>query len=299
MIDFATAGYVAGLFDTCSAIDLSGKKPIIRLFINSNRSDKIVDFITGEIGGNVKSNGTTKPDLWVEFIDWKDIYELLSAIEEEVRSNWRHVEVLDNLFIYSETHGLTKGVRQAAAMQLGRLEQWPLEPLTFDLETMGFESDTMPILSSSFQWGDREDSRFAVHKKTAKSDKDVVIEIRDVLESAPWSIGWNSSRFDIPYLNTRLRVNGERAAFVGSHDSADVLYDKKRGLKKRTSLINAANECGVTDEKVHKTEIDWDKWKAANSGNMGPNGMEYVLEHGDMDVVLTKRVYNVDLQGER
>lgn len=166
-----------------------------------------------------------------------------------------------------------------------------MTPLSFDIETMGFKAKILPMLSCSFQWGDDEAGQFNLDKmSTPDSDELLALEIRDVLESAPLLLGWNSNRFDLHYINTRLSFHGHRPVVALASISVDVVYDKMLGRRTRTSLINAANEMGVTDEKIHKTPIDWEKWHAANEGDQA--GMDYVVEHGAMDTILTKRIYN-------
>lgn len=275
------------MWDAGCFITVAGKKPVVGIYVEHDDKGQLCDMIIDEIGYG------TKPGLnRVQFVGWEAVLGLLHEIGDFVRLTPMVVDTLINFELYVTVNGNSVMARRACAQQIEQQRSEFAEPLTFDLETMGFDSDKMNMLSSSFQWGDREADKFDVWKKRRGSDKTVAVQARDILESAPYSIGWNSARFDIPYLNNRLRAAGERPAFVGCHISADVVYDRKFGNKKRTSLVDAANHLKVTDEKVHKTPIDWDKWNAANAGDMGPNGMEYVLEHGDMDVILTKRVYN-------
>ena len=186
-------------------------------------------------------------------------------------------------------------IRPVARKQLKGLKAPEPLAVSWDLETMGLDPNEKNILTCAMQYGTLEDRIHTICKWN--SEEQFVLATRGVLEQIPWTMGYNSSRFDINYLNVRLKKYGHRTAFLGSHSDVSEMYKEFTGRKKRTSLVDMANELGLTDEKVYKTPIDWDKWHAANRGDK--EGMDYVVEHGKMDVILTRRGHDVIIQKAR
>jgi hypothetical protein len=285
--------YAAGIFDGEGTIDMKDR---VRMAVKMTDIEP-VKALKDILGGHFyqwKDTDTGRPVYEWRAAGWDGVVESIESIIEYSRGKRRQLQVVGNFYLYKERFGLLAGAKEAASWQLRSLRNPIPAPITWDIETMGFDATTLPTLSCSFQEGDNEFGVYSTYKMTPSSDKDLVVQIREILEAAPYTIGFNSSRFDINFINSRLAVHGERQMFLGSHDDASVMFDYTFNNKKRTSLVNACNQMGVTDERVHKTPIDWVKWNAANAGDT--EAMEYVVGHGKMDVILTRRLYNALVQ---
>lgn len=198
----------------------------------------------------------------------------------------RQLEVILSYFDYIDR----PSIKDVALGQLLALRLPNAEPISWDLETMGLMAAKHNLLTCAMQFGNDEEGIQTLYKDNSKGEEALLLDARAVLESAPWTMGYNSKRFDIPFLNTRLAKYEHRPVFLGSHSDVSEMYMEYTGRKKRTSLLDMANELGLTDEEVHKTPIDWPTWYAANDGE--DEAMDYVVEHGKMDVILTKRGYD-------
>jgi uncharacterized protein YprB with RNaseH-like and TPR domain len=281
--------YAAGIFDGEGTIDL---KDSVRMAVKMTDREP-VDAMRDILGGHFyqwQDTKTGRPVYEWRAAGWTGVIESIEYIFPYSRGKRKQLDVVANFYSYKERFGLLQGAKEAASFQLRGLRVPAPLPITFDVETMGFEADTLPLLTCAMLEGGNETGVWTPYKMTPASDKDLAVTIRETLEAAPYTIGWCSDRFDINYINTRLAFHGERPMFLGCHIDAQLLFDITFGNKKRTSLENAARQLGVTDEDAHKTPIDWVKWNAANAGD--EDGMQYVIEHGANDVILTKRVYD-------
>lgn len=289
MFNMTDAGYLAGVFDMVGEVTVKPKPRISIRSQNRKVIENVSDILYGKVNWSEATRDAPAAFEWTTR-GWDDIADTVDAIKfSGMSTRWREMDLLIAYWKYQQAHGKGEPLKRAAAWQLKQLQVPEPIPLTFDLETMGLKGDEFTMLTSSFQWGDDEAQRFTQAKR-GPNDREVAMSVRRILETAAYSIGWNSARFDIPYLNARLAKYNERPVFIGSHDSADVNYDKKYGNKKRTSLVNAVEHLQVADNDIHKTPIDWDKWRGADRGNTAD--MDYVTIHGENDVILTKRVYN-------
>lgn len=283
------AAYAAGIFDGEGTIDIKDR---VRMAVKMTDREPVIA-MQDILGGHFyqwKDTKMGRPVYEWRASGWEGTVEAIDTIIEFSLGKRRQLEVVQNYYFYKERFGNYPDARQAASFQLRSLRLPECNPITFDIETMGFEADTLPMLSCSFLEGNYEDRTYSAVKLTPASDMDLVLQTREILEAAPYTIGWNSSRFDINFVNTRLSKWGQRPMFLGCHIDASIVFDRFFGNKKRTSLVNAANQMEVTDEKVHKTPIDWVIWNAANVGD--EEAMKYVADHSEKDIILTKRVYD-------
>lgn len=293
MIDYTVAGYSAALFDVAGWARIEGFEPVI--IITPNGSKEICDFLMDVWGGTVGDEGYVLSGQWTWSLrGFEDVRYFIEHTHEYTLQNRVMMDILLSWEAYNLAVPRNKAAAAAANFQLARnhIVANP-QPMTFDIETMGLDPEEKNLLSCSFQWGDEEGGIYSIDIQSSGSEKQALIDIRDYIETAPWLIGFNSIRFDLPYINRRLAKYDERPVFIGLHVDVSPLYDALRGRSKRTSLIKCVEEMGLADDDAYKTPIDWDKWNAANAGDKA--GMAYVLEHSVYDVILTKRLYNVTI----
>lgn len=115
-------------------------------------------------------------------------------------------------------------------------------------------------------------------------DSNLVVAIRDELESADIIVGWNSILHDIPLLNGRLQQAGEapykgKTWPNGSH--LDLMYYATGSAMKigSKSLANVAKFYSLPNQK---TPLDGKTWQRAAVGERA--AMALVVEHCEADV---------------
>lgn len=292
MIDSEFASYSAALFDFNSGVEIGRDSITLRLY--PDNGNEVFERLMTYWGGRVVSRNnmsTLDIKIW-ELSGWDVVYEFLYDIGAYVIDGWRTYDILINYKKWVSTYGFDLGAMHACNWQIAaNRPHSTLEVVTFDIETMGLKADEYSFLSCSFQKGNDEQNIHQIDIQSSGSEEQALIDTREYLEAAPWTLGFNSLRFDVPYINTRLAKYDERPLFLGCHVDASVLYDQWKQRPKRTSLVKAVDEQGLADNNAHKTPIDWDKWRAAYNGDKA--GMAYVLEHAKFDVILTKRLYDV------
>ena len=288
--------YAAGLFDGEGTIDIDTD---VRMAVKMT-DEEPVRLIHETLGGHFyqwKNLPSGRQAYEWRASGWSGVMSAIDSIFDYSTGKRRQLQVAGNWYIYKSKHGPIKDAKVAASAQMRLLRRVGSRPISFDIETMGLQPSECSILSCSYQIGDEEDSVWKSWRINVDDEERMLLEIRATLEAAPWTMGFNSSRFDIPFINKRLALYSHRPMFLGSHDDVSEMYRTATKRSARTSLFDMANELGLTDVSVHKTPIDWDIWRAADSGET--EAIKYVLEHGDMDVILTKRGHDAIMREKR
>lgn len=272
--------YAAGLIDGEGTIAVPAR-------IAVKMTDKQpIDFLHDTFGGLAYEWKPTHNKR--RLFEWRingleDVVDCIRKIRPYSLNKSRQMDVIVNYLQYNLNFPKQAGIRTVVSAQLKALKSPNPSYVVFDLETMGLDGKRDRLLSCSFKDEDT-DEPYSVWTMEKGDEPEVLEYIRDVLELSAYTVGWNSSGYDIHFLNDRLQSYGLRPAFLGSHDDCKFMY--KNG---RMSLENAVNELQLSDNEVMKTPIDWPTWHRADSGDM--EAMEYIVTHGENDVVLTQRVY--------
>lgn len=166
----------------------------------------------------------------------------------------------------------------------------------FDLETTDLKGLFGRILCCSFYPISHPDLEpepytFRADEKPYKSrdridDSKLCVAIRNELEQYNMVVGWNSKMFDVPFLNARLAKVGERPFKPQFH--LDPMY-QARGAQLRigsSKLVNVQKFFGLPNEK---TEISWEDWQRASSGDK--EAMDVVVHHCEQDVKVLAEAY--------
>ena len=161
----------------------------------------------------------------------------------------------------------------------------------WDLEPTGWEAEYDYILWSSIKklGGGIRTLRIDDPKNPFgyKSDKWLIEEIVKHVNSFDLIVGWNTSGFDFPMLNSRAMINGivppER------HYRRDLLFvARANGRLRNNKLITWA---GALLGKSEKTFIKPKNKFAAIRGERW--AINYYVEHNRIDVVETEGVYRI------
>lgn len=117
-------------------------------------------------------------------------------------------------------------------------------------------------------------------------DSKLAIVLRDLLSTYDLIVSYNGSRFDIPFLNTRLAAAGERGLTAKRHK--DLLYVMRYKFRLQSnSLKNVGN---FFFGHTVKTDMDKRTWRAAHAGSRA--AYDEVIDHCRKDVVELARVWH-------
>lgn len=163
----------------------------------------------------------------------------------------------------------------------------------FDIETTGLTAMIGRLLSCSIadNFGNLSTATIIdLPGKTIIDDSVLAEWYRDELEKYDILVGWNSKLYDIPMLNARLMRWGRRP-IRGDMMHADIMWNArpgKAGIRIGSSKLD--NVAKFFRTRHQKTEIDWDTWTLAGTGDA--DAIAEVTRHGRADVLVTRDVFN-------
>ena len=170
-----------------------------------------------------------------------------------------------------------------------------MKVVSFDLETSNLNADFGIVLCGCFmEYGEGKSRKVKTlriddtksYKKEPWNDRELVCAIRDELEGADIICGWNSKRFDVPFLQGRLMYNNERTMSRIKH--IDLMYQARYKVKLHSSRLAAVQS--FLDLPDAKTEIKPQVWVKALTGDR--KAMDYIATHCVQDVKVLDEVYS-------
>lgn len=165
--------------------------------------------------------------------------------------------------------------------------------LLWDIETYGmnFNADAGFIMVISYKWLG-EDKVYTItrknpHKWSRKlfDDKEICKEFAKVFEQADMHVTWNGTKFDLPFLQTRMLKH--RLGFLPPVPHEDGLRTARRSLKMRRSLDNIQKffDLGTKKEEMNLAKV----WMPAAMGD--PVALRQVIKRCESDVWLLEEAY--------
>ena len=116
-------------------------------------------------------------------------------------------------------------------------------------------------------------------------DRQLCIDLRDLLEEQNMTVGYFSKGFDIPHLRSRLALHGERALAPHFHFDPIWAFKGWRGLKfGSASMKNVAAHLGLEQKPAVSSEV----WMSAKAGRKA--AMDEVCERCEADVRITREI---------
>lgn len=134
-----------------------------------------------------------------------------------------------------------------------------------------------PILRT-YTLADYEDERW--------DDQALAKGLRDELERFDLIVTYNGARFDIPFLNTRLKRHRLRGVRVARHK--DLLYVMRGRFRLNSNRLEVVEEF-VLGQRA-KTRLDPEVWRKAIMGH--EESYAYVVDHCQQDVAVLARLWN-------
>jgi len=118
-------------------------------------------------------------------------------------------------------------------------------------------------------------------------DKQLLKKLVKDIESFDRTIGFYSSKFDIPFIKTRCFMQGVPFPPFGSRYHKDLYFVARRNIKASSRRLENLERIMIG--KTTKTRIDNRHWIHASQGQR--KSLEYVLDHCRKDVIATEKVH--------
>jgi uncharacterized protein YprB with RNaseH-like and TPR domain len=169
-------------------------------------------------------------------------------------------------------------------------EQQKARILLWDIEASNLSADFGITLAFGYKWFSEGEpkviaiSDFPRFKKDKTDDSIVVRQAYEILASADMWVTFYGSRFDVPYMNSRLLYHNIGVLPPIPH--LDLYYQAKK-LKLHSYRLGSVGEfLGLPTEK---TPLSGPVWIKAIAGDK--EAMEYIREHCARDVALLEEAY--------
>ena len=119
-------------------------------------------------------------------------------------------------------------------------------------------------------------------KKRRWDDRGLALQWRNRLEAADVIVTWNGIKFDLPFLNTRLRSYGLRETRVKRHK--DLMYTARFKLRLSSASLKNVQAFLRIEQRYGcgKTELDKNHWRKAMTGVSA--SYQYIVRHNIEDV---------------
>jgi uncharacterized protein YprB with RNaseH-like and TPR domain len=167
--------------------------------------------------------------------------------------------------------------------------------LLWDVETFGmnFNADAGFIMVISYKWAGEKDVHTITRANPTQwsrrlfDDKAICAEFAKVFETADMHVTWNGTRFDVPFLQTRMLKH--RLGYLPPVPHEDGLRTARRTLKMRRSLDNIQKffELGTEKEDMNLAKV----WMPAAMGD--PIALKQVIKRCESDVKLLEEAYDL------
>jgi len=164
----------------------------------------------------------------------------------------------------------------------------------FDIETTDLRANIghvlvvcmLPLDTEKVEVFRLDNPRYRMQKKY--DDSKLLLSVREYLEQSFCWCTWNGKMFDIPFLNSRLLLNGNETIRPRMH--IDLMYYARRPFLQITSsrLAAVAKAFELTNQK---DEFDYKPWQAAE--HLEKWSMDYVADHCVKDVTVLKEAFGV------
>ncbi len=161
-----------------------------------------------------------------------------------------------------------------------------------DIEATNLDANFGYILCIGYKWAHEKKAKvisitdFSNHKKDCTSDVEVLKAFRPIYEAADIVVWHYGERFDLPYIQTRMLMNGMKVMpEASSVDTWKIAKYKLKLNSNRLDTVLKALEC-----KYHKSPVDGKMWIRATAGD--PKAIKYVVDHCYYDIMVLEEVYN-------
>ena len=197
----------------------------------------------------------------------------------------------------TERKRINKALMAVAKPNLGAKREFPdiitFNPAFVDLETTNLKGNFGRILCASVadMYGNVQTFRIDEEpwkRESRRDDIALAVGLRDYLEQFDFLVTWYGKMFDVPFFNTRLVIGNERPMHQDIMH-LDAIFTSRHYLALHSNRLEAFAK--TFRLPVQKTGLDPEIWNAAADGER--EAMDYVVEHCDADVLVTRMAFHI------
>lgn len=162
----------------------------------------------------------------------------------------------------------------------------------FDIECTELVANRGHILCASLKTSDEDTPKtwriddYKLFKKEPWNDRELCTDLAEALEGCDLLVGWYSSRYDWPFLNSRLVKNGLLPLDRRLHH--DLWRTARANLCLTSNRLESVSDFLGT--KIKKNHLDWVTWEKAAFGIK--EAMDYLAEHCELDVLVLEEAFD-------
>jgi uncharacterized protein YprB with RNaseH-like and TPR domain len=161
----------------------------------------------------------------------------------------------------------------------------------WDLETSGLYANFGRILCGSVKAFGGEIKTFRIdespnYKNQPANDKWISSEIKNELEKYHFMIGYNSSRFDVPFLNSRL-IRHKLKILSPLLKHIDPIYASRYRLRLPNNTLAALAQ--HVQAKNKKMQLDAEIWGEATVGDK--KALDLLVKRNIQDVIVLEDIF--------
>ena len=159
---------------------------------------------------------------------------------------------------------------------------WTKSFAMFDIETTNLNASIGEILAACVkQLGQDEVKVF----KAGRDDKKLVRDVAQELKKYDYICTYNGTRFDLPFISTRLLVHGQPS--LGTLRHIDLYFTARTFLRLHSNRLQVVAETLFGTST--KTQVLGNIWNRAQKGDR--KSLNYIVEHCIEDVKELERVF--------
>jgi len=117
-------------------------------------------------------------------------------------------------------------------------------------------------------------------------DRDLVNRIAAEIEEYDLVVGWNSTMFDMSFINARRLFFKDPPVHVKFHKDLMWMVGQSQNRIGSKRLASVQQYLQIEE---HKTGLDWEVWKRAGKGD--PEALKEVIRHCEIDVRVLAEAY--------
>lgn len=160
-----------------------------------------------------------------------------------------------------------------------------------DIETTGLRPQQHRLLTMAVARDWNTDPWLVVN--LADDERVSLLTTRDWLESLDCVVSWAGASFDIPFINFRLQMHGERKMTLRNHFDLKAFcqrFDPLGLMQSKNGYLHGMEaHAKALDIPTKATPFDREVWNAAAEGDI--DAMVRVATHNTEDVITLRKLY--------
>lgn len=121
-----------------------------------------------------------------------------------------------------------------------------------------------------------------------RDDRLLAMACRDLLETYDVIVGWNSKMYDVPFIDSRLLIHGERPIRKDVMHIDPMWKAGRFSMALQSRRLDSVAKTFRLDEQ--KTPIEYEQWMDAAMGDSA--ALDYVVDHCEADVLTLRAAFH-------